>query len=292
MHKLFATNTAGRDFVIGDLHGCYELFLKLLEHLQFDAEKDRMFSVGDLVDRGPDSYSCLKLLDEPWFHSVLANHEQMMVEAFFDHYLGIFWPQNGGLWGLEALNDWRAKHQRPPSDESADIKRLVDKAAELPVVITIQLQNDRKVHVLHAELPLDEKLTDSDIEQQSNLFLASAMSPTSDGAHICWGRNLYYHFYADDLSNYEKVKRTVFYNSARNRGLFNPELSHIVSGHTPVQRPLTLLGQTNIDTGAFFCYDGKNRSWCGLTCLDINAWKFYQARPAGGREVQPVVVQS
>lgn len=48
--KLFQTNKNGRDFVIGDLHGCYDDFLCVLEKLEFNKEKDRMFSVGDLVE--------------------------------------------------------------------------------------------------------------------------------------------------------------------------------------------------------------------------------------------------
>jgi len=48
------TNQAGKDYVIGDLHGCYELLERLLDAVGFDKSKDRLFSVGDLIDRGPD----------------------------------------------------------------------------------------------------------------------------------------------------------------------------------------------------------------------------------------------
>ena len=77
----FDINELGRDFVVGDLHGCIDHFERLLDQIEFDAEKDRMFSVGDLVDRGPDSMACLRLLKEPWFHAVLGNHEDMMLDA-------------------------------------------------------------------------------------------------------------------------------------------------------------------------------------------------------------------
>lgn len=50
----FPKNEGGRDFVIGDLHGCLEEFRDLLQQLQFNRERDRMFSVGDLIDRGPE----------------------------------------------------------------------------------------------------------------------------------------------------------------------------------------------------------------------------------------------
>ena len=76
--KTFAANETGRDFVIGDLHGSFSLLEKMLEHVSFDTETDRLFSVGDLVDRGPESLECLELLQMPWFHSVYSNHENMM----------------------------------------------------------------------------------------------------------------------------------------------------------------------------------------------------------------------
>lgn len=41
-----------------------------------------MLSVGDLVDRGPDSIGCLKLLEAPWFHAVMGNHEQLLLNYF------------------------------------------------------------------------------------------------------------------------------------------------------------------------------------------------------------------
>ena len=77
--KTFEANTSGRDFVVGDLHGSYSAFQNLLKGLDFDKTVDRMFSVGDLVDRGPDSVSCLSLIQEPWFNAVLANHEVAMI---------------------------------------------------------------------------------------------------------------------------------------------------------------------------------------------------------------------
>ncbi|MDA8152336.1 MAG: metallophosphoesterase [Acidithiobacillus sp.] len=72
-------NTAGRDFIVGDLHGCRAMLDGLLEHVVFDVQKDRLFSTGDLVDRGPDSEGCLALLEQPWFYPVLGNHDAMLM---------------------------------------------------------------------------------------------------------------------------------------------------------------------------------------------------------------------
>lgn len=73
-------NTGGTDFVVGDLHGCRHLLEARLAELGFCAETDRVLSVGDLVDRGPDSWGTLQLIEEPWFYFVLGNHEEMLLD--------------------------------------------------------------------------------------------------------------------------------------------------------------------------------------------------------------------
>jgi serine/threonine protein phosphatase 1 len=71
----FARNTAGRDYAVGDIHGHFSRLEQTLAAIGFDAGKDRLFSVGDLVDRGPESREVLAWLQRPWFHAVRGNHE-------------------------------------------------------------------------------------------------------------------------------------------------------------------------------------------------------------------------
>ena len=81
MHVDLGQNKIGRDFIMGDLHGCYDLFMEALREIGFSSARDRLISVGDIIDRGPDSEKCLELLDLPWFYMVRGNHEQMMIDA-------------------------------------------------------------------------------------------------------------------------------------------------------------------------------------------------------------------
>lgn len=66
-------------YVIGDLQGCYDSFRYLLKKLAFDPEGDRLWLVGDLVNRGPRSRKTLrfvKSLDEAGaVITVLGNHD-------------------------------------------------------------------------------------------------------------------------------------------------------------------------------------------------------------------------
>jgi serine/threonine protein phosphatase 1 len=73
-------NTNGRDFVVGDIHGAYDVLLKALKEAQFDSAKDRLISVGDLVDRGAQSSSAAAFLEQPWVYAVRGNHEDMFLD--------------------------------------------------------------------------------------------------------------------------------------------------------------------------------------------------------------------
>lgn len=103
-HRYFRRNRLGRDFVVGDLHGQYPLLEAELAHRRFDARADRVFALGDLCDRGPSSERVLELLREPWFFSVLGNHELMLLEGRASPAEAELHRHNGGDW-FYALTD-------------------------------------------------------------------------------------------------------------------------------------------------------------------------------------------
>lgn len=89
-------------WVIGDVHGFSVTFENLVDMLQL-SEKDRVVVLGDLIDRGPDSYNVIKTVQaDSRIYSTKGNHEQMMVEGFIpkgiSHKLEAnLWLRNGGI---------------------------------------------------------------------------------------------------------------------------------------------------------------------------------------------------
>ena len=147
--KRFSANTAGRDFAVGDIHGHFTLLQQALDKVGFDSARDRLFSVGDLVDRGPECELVLEWLAKPWFHPVRGNHDDYVCRH--DTCDTGNWLQNGGAWFMSLLDVERGEY-------AAQFR-------ELPIAIEVDTPSGL-IGLIHADCPfpswsyLIEKLED------------------------------------------------------------------------------------------------------------------------------------
>ena len=63
-------------YVIGDIHGCFDQFTKLLKKINYKKDEDKLILLGDLVNRGPDSLSVINhCMADSSIITVLGNHD-------------------------------------------------------------------------------------------------------------------------------------------------------------------------------------------------------------------------
>ena len=129
-------NQAGRDLVVGDVHGCFRTLERALSTLGFDPSCDRLFGVGDLVDRGPHSEDALSWLEERFHVVTLGNHESPILDWFKAKVLGSCAQVHGWLWKVHR----------------ADYRRWFGVLAEMPLALTIETPHG-PVGVIHAQVP-------------------------------------------------------------------------------------------------------------------------------------------
>lgn len=71
-------------FSVGDIHGCLREFQVLLDLIERYAagQEHRIITIGDYIDRGPNSKGVLDLLmDRPEIITLMGNHERMLLDA-------------------------------------------------------------------------------------------------------------------------------------------------------------------------------------------------------------------
>lgn len=231
--KRYERNPLGRDVIVGDIHGHFTRLQQALDAYGFDPFKgDRLFSVGDLVDRGPESKDVLSWLAKPWFHAVQGNHEDMAIrwgkpDCLMDR--GNY-AANGGAWNIANTPEERA--------EFSHALRV------LPVAFELETEHGL-LGIVHASCPcaswaeFAEALRTGWVQTPTGLRNSkSVMDDLIDDA--MWSRT---RIQAMDDSMVEGVRA-------------------VVVGHTPMQRPTSLGNTIFIDTG------GWHPHGAGFTLLD------------------------
>lgn len=212
-HKFVEKNTKGRDFIVGDVHGHLQLLQDELNKVDFDEKADRLFSVGDLVDRGPQSLETLQLVYEPWFHMVCGNHEEMMLLVVLARQTPMHWYSNGGGWA-----------------DSVEPKVLNPICEYLDANITLAITiGDNEIGICHAEPPYDWKEVQIDAKYDVKLNRLACDLELAD--RMLWNRSVLYN--KNVVPPIKNIGKTYH-------------------GHTPIPEAKTIANMRFIDTGAFY----------------------------------------
>lgn len=134
-------------YVMSDIHGYYNSFIKMLEKINFNNE-DKLYVIGDLIDRGPSS---LKIIEYCRRHDNIevlkGNHEYMLEMANKDRGLRKCWLRSGGDITLDELEE-------SYKDDSEYEKSLNEWVENLPLFESVKV-NGNEFFLTHAGISKD-----------------------------------------------------------------------------------------------------------------------------------------
>ena len=231
-----------RIIAVGDLHGCSEPLLRILEKID-PSRKDLLIFIGDYVDRGPDSQRVVQALIDfsgsfPGCRFLKGNHEDMMLGALgFDaciHDINT-WMYNGGAHTLKSYGvgfDTVTSGIPASGDPVSDFRTaLPDSHRSFFMNLPLYLESDRFLFCHAGVAP--------------HLPVAAGKSNDFD---LLWTRE---HIHAAVLA-WEKT---------------------VVCGHTPLREVLFRDRLICVDTGLY--YYGK------LSAVDVLSREVYQVDRRG-----------
>lgn len=233
-------NSAGRDFIVGDIHGAFNLVRQAMRAVNFDQSKDRLFSCGDLVDRGSESTAAARFLAASFVNSIMGNHEWDLLDVYAG--LSIEGDGNDEL-AIQALakanwNGMRWLGTTTP-DERAALLRAFSK---LPLAMEVETPRGL-VGIVHGEAPIGMDWT---------TFRQGLMERDKSITDSC-------------LTGRERIKR--------GRHELVKGIDRIFCGHTPQFQGAQRLGNIfYVDSGAVFSqmdglkddYPGASLTMAGL----------------------------
>lgn len=205
-HTLKLTLDDDRHLIVGDIHGRYDLFMRLLEKANYDPARDIVYSVGDLIDRGPDSVKVVDFFLQERCYAVKGNHEHMMLTSEWYE----TWVDNGGM---QCLGDLK-RHGR-------NVEWLKSVIRPMPWVIDVgEDDEEHAFRVVHAEMPAGWS------EEYFQNMLNTAINGEDPGfARLIWSRRLV-HAAIENLMRMRPGNYEIPFDPNRTRNVF--------VGHTPI----------------------------------------------------------
>lgn len=140
------TEPGHRVYAVGDVHGRHDLLRRLMKqivsHFETSEKKPKqvhLIFLGDIIDRGPDSASCLRLVHDLVQRAnarlLRGNHEDLLLHSIDgDPVAQRIWLDNGGLALLHSFG----VEEPSPSEDAIDFGDRVRAAIPEPFLETLR----------------------------------------------------------------------------------------------------------------------------------------------------------
>ena len=213
-------------FVISDIHGCFNEFIQLIKDI--DRDKVRIISVGDILDRGPDSEKVIDYIRDNNIECIRGNHEDMAIECL--PYLENpkqLWALGDSDWGLNGGHDVIDQYSST-TKLITDIKWL----KTLPLFIKTGIKNKDNLELLVSHTWTTQYIN---IEKASRMF------------NFVWDRK----------QPKKKDIETDYYNIFGHTPVDYIKQSVYHSGPEVIPKPIFYKTAVNIDTGCTYNSRGR-----------------------------------
>ncbi|MGM9570883.1 MAG: metallophosphoesterase [bacterium] len=131
-------------YVVSDIHGRLDKYADILQLINF-SDKDELYILGDVIDRGPDGVDILKsIINSPNIHMLMGNHELMAVETIFSTNRKSKW-EKFNLWDY---NGGAVTYHKLMSLNFKELTEIVKFLINLPASIEINAKG-QKFHLVH-----------------------------------------------------------------------------------------------------------------------------------------------
>lgn len=216
MIRSYNFNELGRDYICSDIHGQFHILEQELFRMGFSEPTDRLFCLGDLIDRGDESALALEWLSKPWFHAIQGNHERMLINAFESQSetLWFQWMMWGGSWAEDMTYN--------------DLEPFYRAFSSLQIAIELALPDGKKVGLVHAELP--DRCDWKETKEMLLHLQPSQVEATLAVSSMLWGS-----YRSPAASEIQPVQG----------------IDHVFHGHTIVESYQTIANRTFLDLGSY-----------------------------------------
>lgn len=258
-------------YVMSDIHGCYQEFLELLKLIEF-SERDELYILGDMLDRGSDPISLLlDLMTRPNVYPMLGNHDYMaltvlkklnveITEENFESHLSqedfvdyMYWMEDGGGTTVNQFSRL--------GKEGRDA--VLEYLEECTVLEEIEMKGRRYI-LVHADMPIRDETgvskpsvrDERDADEPPAPGETDASEPQVQDEVLVYMRD---GAVVEELPSYD-LAELIFHRADYERRYFEDESTFLVTGHTPTfgiradERPLVYEenGHIAIDCGCVF----------------------------------------
>jgi len=124
-------------YIIGDLQGCFDPLLKLLEKIDYQPAQDQLWFAGDIINRGPQSLECIRFVKQ----TIEAGRGQMVLGNHDFHLLATY----AGFTRFHSKSDTLLQVLEAP-----DCDELVNWLRHQPLLVSHDLLH---LVMIHAGIP-------------------------------------------------------------------------------------------------------------------------------------------